>query len=131
MKQKIEAITHFNDAFEGELKLKDGSIPIGIAPNQISPYRMLQGALIGCFHSTFLDIIQKKRVTYKKVTYKTFGEKRDEVPATLESLHIDIYILNVSNELQIQKSYELATKVCSVYQTLMHVATLSYSIHFE
>ena len=126
MKQKIEATTHFDSGFEGSLELKDGAISIGIAPNQVSPYRMLQGALIGCFHSTFLDIIQKKRVTYK-----TFGEKRDEVPATLETLHIDIYITNVSNELQIEKSYALATKVCSVYQTLSHVATLSYSIHFE
>jgi putative redox protein len=131
MKQKIEATTHFDSGFSGSLDLKDGSIPIGIAPNQVSPYRMLQGALIGCFHSTFLDIIQKKRVTYERVTYKTFGEKRDEVPATLETLHIDIYISNVSNQLQIEKSYALATKVCSVYQTLTHVANLSYSIHFE
>lgn len=131
MKQKVQAEVLFDNGFNGELLLKEGSVPIGTGANQTSPYRMLQGALISCFHSTFLDIINKKRVTYEQVRYVTNGEKRDEVLATLEVLHIDIYIKNASNQVAVEKSYLLATKVCSIYQTLSHVAEMSYAIHFE
>src|SRR5690554_943130 len=96
MKQQISATTHFEaEGFKGELELKEGSIEIGIGPKQLSPYRMLQGALMACFHSTFLDILTKKRETFRAVTYKTSGEKRDEVPSTIETLHLDIVISGV------------------------------------
>src|SRR5690554_2426159 len=132
MKHQISATTHFEaEGFKGELELKEGSIEIGIGPKQLSPYRMLQGALTACFHSTFLDIITKKKQSFESVTYKTSGEKREDVPTTIETMHIDIYIKAGSNELAIEKSYALAAKVCSVYQTISKVADMSYSIHFE
>lgn len=131
MKQQIAAESQFTNEFEGELHLKEGSVSIGIGPTQLSPYRMLQGALMACFHSTFLDILTKKRETFVSVTYKTAGEKREDVPSTIETLHMDIIIKGVSNKLAVEKSYKLATKVCSVYVTLSQVADMSYSIHFE
>lgn len=131
MKQKIAAESHFTNEFEGELLLKEGSVAIGVGPTKLSPYRMLQGALMACFHSTFLDIINKKRVTFSSVSYKTHGEKREEVPSTIENLHMDIFIQGASNHLAVEKSYELATRVCSVYVTLSQLADMSYTIHFE
>lgn len=126
----IEATAHFNNQFEGKLELKEGFIPIGVGPTDASPYRMLQGALMACLHSTFLDILTKKRETYDHITYKTSGTKRETIPATIEKLHIDVMISGATKQLAVEKSMELATKVCSVYQTLSCVGKLSYSIHF-
>jgi putative redox protein len=130
MAQHIESTVHFNNHFEGELELKEGSISIGINPNQATPYLMLQGALISCLHATFLDILTKKRESYQSITYKTSGHKREGVPATIEVLHLDVYISGVTKQVAAEKSMELASKVCSIYQTLSCVGKLSYTIHF-
>lgn len=130
MAQNIEATTHFTNEFQGRLELAVGSIAIGMEPHEVTPYKMLQGALVACLHATFLDILTKKRQTFEKVTYKTSGTKRDGVPATIESLHVDVMISGVSKQVAVEKSMELATKVCSIYQTLSCVGQLSYTIHF-
>lgn len=130
MAQHIEATTHFTNQFEGQLELGEGFIPIGIGAHQASPYQMLQGALMACLHATFLDILTKKRESFDKITYKTSGNKREGVPTTIEVLHIDVMILGATKKIAVEKSMELATKVCSVYQTLSCVGELSYTIVF-
>lgn len=131
MAQQIAATVTFNsNEFDGVLKLKEGSISIGINPDQASPYRLLQGALVACLHSTFLDILTKKRESFTSITYTTSGHKREGVPATIEELHIDVTIINASKELAATKSMELATRVCSIYQTISCVGKLSYTMHF-
>lgn len=131
MKDKISATTHFNNQFQGTLELKEGEVEIGGQLHQLTPYNMLQGALMACFHATFIEILAKKRQSFESVTYKTSGEKRDNVPTTIEHLHIDIMIKGASNELAVEKSYALAAKTCSIYQTISQVGELSYTIHFQ
>lgn len=131
MKDKISATTHFTNQFQGRLELKEGSVEIGGQPHQLTPYNMLQGALMACFHATFIEILAKKRQSFESVTYKTSGEKRDTVPTTIEHLHIDIMIQGASQELAVEKSYALAAKTCSIYQTISQVGELSYTIHYQ
>jgi putative redox protein len=130
MGQHVEADVRFSDIFDGELLLKEGSIKIGMNPDQAGPYRLLLGALTGCFHSTFLDVAVKKRLTFKSVRYHLEGEKRDEVPQTLKVLHLAIEVEGADNHKQILRCFELAEKYCSIYTTLSHVALLSYEVSF-
>ncbi|PKM86395.1 MAG: osmotically inducible protein OsmC [Firmicutes bacterium HGW-Firmicutes-10] len=130
MGQHVEADVRFTDIFDGELLLKEGSIGIGMRPDQAGPYKLLLGALTGCFHSTFLDVAVKKRLTFKSVSYHLEGEKRDEVPQTLSVLHLSIKVEGADNEKQILRCFELAEKYCSIYTTLSKVAQLSYEVSF-
>lgn len=131
MGQKVQAEVVFGNKFEGELLLKEGSISIGMKPHQTSPHRLLQGALVSCFHSTFMDVMEKKRKTFEGVSYVTEGEKRDEVPATLKTLHMNIVVKGASDEKAVMKSFEMAAKYCSVFQTISHVAEITYNVTFE
>ncbi|PKM63545.1 MAG: osmotically inducible protein OsmC [Firmicutes bacterium HGW-Firmicutes-20] len=130
MGQHVEADVRFSDVFDGELMLKEGSIGIGMKPDQAGPYKLLLAALTGCFHSTFLDVAVKKRLTFKSVSYRLEGEKRDEVPQTLSVLHITIKVEGADNQTQIHRCFELAEKYCSIYTTLSKVAQLSYEVSF-
>jgi putative redox protein len=130
MGQHVEADVHFTDVFDGELMLKEGSIKIGMNPDQAGPYKLLLGALTGCFHSTFLDVAVKKRLTFKSVSYHLEGEKRDEVPQTLKVLHLVIRVEGADNQTQMLRCFELAEKYCSIYTTLSKVAQLSYEVSF-
>jgi putative redox protein len=131
MKQPIEAKVTFGSTFDGALELKEGSVSIGMLPHQASPYKLLQAALISCLHSTFLDVIEKKRLNLESVTYHSSGFKREEIPSTIETLHLDVHVKGIENKVAIEKSFELATKVCSVYNTISHVGTITYTIHYE
>jgi putative redox protein len=131
MKQPIEAKVVFGSTFDGSLELKEGSVSIGVLPHQASPYKLLQAALISCLHSTFLDVIEKKRLNLESVTYHSSGFKREEIPSTIETLHLDVYVKGISNKLSVEKSFDLATKVCSVYNTISQVGTITYTIHYE
>ncbi len=130
MGQHVEANVHFGEVFEGEMLLKEGSVKIGMKPDQAGPYKLLLGALTGCYHSTFLDIAIKKRLTFTSVKYHLEGEKRDEVPTTLKVLHLAIEVENASNQAQILRCFELAAKYCSIYTTLSQVAQITFAVTF-
>lgn len=130
MKQPIEAKVTFMSDFNGELELKEGSVSIGLLAHQASPYKLLQAALISCLHSTFLEIIAKKRLSVESVSYQSAGFKRDEVPATIETLHLDIHVKGIKNKVATEKSFELASKMCSIYSTISQVGKITYTIHF-
>jgi len=130
MGQKVNAEVTFNSGFEGELKLKEGSISIGMKPHQASPYALLQGALVSCFHSTFLDVIVKKKIAVEQVVYAVEGEKRDEIPSTLKKLHLHITVYKATNQTAVLKAFDLAAKYCSVYTTISQVAQITTEIVF-
>ena len=49
----------FENGFNGELLLDEGSVKIGRAPGGAAPYDMLYGALASCLYATFLGILEK------------------------------------------------------------------------
>jgi putative redox protein len=131
MGAQISAQLHFEKGFKGTLRLREGEIGIGIEPNEARPYDMLQGALAACLHSTFLDILEKKRLTLDFADYEISGEKRDDVPTTLKTVTVNVTLPAGENELAYRKSMELATKYCSVYNTLSHVAEMTLVLNFR
>lgn len=130
MGTKVSAVLDFNSQFKGQLKLKEGSINIGLEANEARPYDLLQGALAACLHSTFLDILEKKRLTIEFAHYEIEGEKRDEVPTMLKSVKVTV-TLPKGQEEALTKSMMLAKKYCSVFSTLSKVAEMELVIHYK
>lgn len=130
MGNKVSAVLDFNSQFKGQLKLKEGSINIGLEANEARPYDLLQGALAACLHSTFLDILEKKRLTIEFAHYEIEGEKRDEVPTMLKSVKVTV-TLPKGQEEALTKSMMLAKKYCSVFSTLSKVAEMELVINYK
>lgn len=124
--QKIEV--KFNKGFKGELSAKNGKAKIGIEKGELAPYDMLLGSLAACLYSTFLDVIEKKRISFDESNVIVTGEKRKEIPATLEWVKVIIEITNASSEKGVQRAAELAKKYCSVYETISKVADMSLEV---
>lgn len=131
MGQNITAQIEFKKDFKGKLILREGEIGIGIEPNEARPYDLLQGALVSCLHSTLLEILVKKHIEIESVSYRVSGEKRDEIPTTLKSVTIEAEFITGASEEQIQKSMELASKYCSVYNTLALVAEMKINLSIK
>jgi putative redox protein len=131
MGQNISAQLEFKKDFKGKLILQDGEIGIGIGPNMARPYDLLQGALVSCLHSTLLEILTKKRIEIESVNYRVSGEKRDEIPTTLKSVTIEADFISNASEDQIRKSMDLASKYCSVYNTLAQVAEMKLIVSIK
>jgi putative redox protein len=130
MGTKVSAVIDFNSTFKGQLQLKEGYINIGSQANEARPYDLLQGALVSCLHSTFLDILEKKRLTIDFAHYEVEGEKRDEIPTTLKSVTITVTLPSGQEE-ALTKSMELAKKYCSVFSTLSKVAEMNLIIKYK
>jgi putative redox protein len=128
---KQDVTLNFEDGFSGEIVAKSATVAIGGEEGQLRPYDMYLGALGSCFYATFLDIVEKKRISYDKVSIHITGEKRSEVPAFLQWVNLDITIYNPSDEKGLEKAAELAGKYCSVYQTTAKVAKMSWNINIK
>jgi len=106
-------------------------IQIGSDPGKAAPYDLLLGALSGCLYSTFESILEKMQVSVKGTRFDIYGEKRDEKVATLKECHVDVTVIGAEDEQKAKKAMEIATRYCSIYQTLSKVAEMSWEIAFE
>jgi len=127
--QKIKV--RFTEGFKGELTAKNATVAVGGGEGLLAPYDMLLGALATCLYSTFLDVIEKKRITFDKTDIIITGEKRKTIPMTLEWVNVIIEIKNASDEKGVQKAAQLAAKYCSVYETISKVADMDLVVKFS
>lgn len=126
MKREIS----FQNGFEGKLHLETGDVRIGA--EGAAPYDLLFGALASCLYSTFLDIVVKKRLDVVSTVVTVDGEKREDVPKMLQVVHVKAVVkADPANRDALVKSFELATKYCSIYQTISHVAKMSWECIVE
>lgn len=126
--QKIKV--RFTEGFKGELTAKNATVAVGGGEGLLAPYDMLLGALATCLYSTFLDVIEKKRITFDKTDIIITGEKRKTIPMTLEWVKVIIEIKNASDKKGVQKAAQLAAKYCSVYETISNVAEMKLEVMF-
>ena len=127
----IDITAVFGPEFSGTLQIARGTAAIGREADELQPYDMLLGALAARYYSTFLDIMKKKRVTYDSCEIKVQGVKREEIPATLETVSMSITVYGAEQERGFQQAADLAAKYCSVYQTIAEVAEMSYTLTFK
>jgi putative redox protein len=105
-------------------------VGIGSEPGEFYPYDLLLGALSACFHSTLHDILEKRKVEIPRIEIIVTGEKRTEVPTTLEWVNMDITVTGDVNEKQFLRSVDLAAKYCSIHETISKVAKVSHEVKF-
>ena len=125
---KKEVTLKYTNTFEGELIAPNAVIKIGSEEGAVAPYDMLLGALGSCLYSTFMDIVKKKRIGFERFEMVVTGEKRTEVPATLKWVNVLATVYAPEKEIGVNQSFQLATEYCSIYQTLSHVADMSFEI---
>jgi putative redox protein len=125
---KIEV--KFTEGFKGELQTGKTTASVGAGKNALAPYDMLLAALATCLYSTFIDVTQKKRITFKSSNVIVTGEKRKDIPPTLKWVNVVIEITDASNENGVLKAAELAKKYCSVYETISKVAEMNLEVKF-
>jgi putative redox protein len=126
-----KADVYFENTFKGVLDVPKGKVPIGVEEGTVEPYDLLFGALASCLYATFLDVAEKKKIGFESARIEVTGEKRTEVPTVLTWVDTKIIIKGAEKEAGLEKSYELATKYCSIYQTIAQVAKMSWSVEFE
>jgi len=123
----------FDNQFHGIITGHHGSSQVGPAEGALAAYDMVLGGLGACLNHTFQTILDKKKVSVHAINYDIHGEKREEVPTTLNLVKMDVKITGAdeSDHKKIEKSFKLATEYCSVYQTLSHVAKMEYTITYS
>lgn len=120
----------FANRFEGELIATHGTAKIGGEAERLAPYDMLFGALASCLYSTFLDVAKKKRIAFERVEIEVSGEKRETIPTTLKWVNIECVIYHAQKQKGLEEAFKLATEYCSIYQTIAHVAEMTYDVRF-
>lgn len=126
-----KADIYFGNEFKGALEVPNGKVPLGSVEGTIEPYDLLFGALASCLYATFLDVAEKKKIGFESAHIEVTGEKQTEVPTVLKWVDTKITIKGAEKEKGLEKSFELATKYCSIYQTIGKVADMTWSVHFE
>lgn len=122
---------NWDNTFNGTMTAPTGEIKLGSEINTFKPYHLLFGALGACFYHTFITIVQKKRLTFDSATLEIAGNKRDDVPPTLENVLMTLVIKKASDEEKFKKSVELAAKNCSIHETISKVAKIEIIVKFE
>lgn len=123
----------FENSFKGKMVTPNGEVAIGLEDGTIEPYDMLIGALASCLYATFLDVVEKKKGRFETAEFHVEWEKRKEVPTILKWVNIKLTIIGSEEKdrLGIEKAAKLATKYCSIYQTISRVAEMSLEVLYE
>lgn len=106
------------------------SLNILSGENSARPYELLSMALASCLYSTFEDIYKKKRLSCESVSVDVAGKKRAETPKFLEVCDVKFTVRAADKIPGFEKSFELACKYCSIFQTLSKVAEMKTEISF-
>ncbi len=131
MGERIHVLSKF-DPKVGHLHTDKGSV-LEMSGNKgaFDAYELLLGALSHCLFATFKSLAEKMQVQYESVVMEIVGVKRDEKVALLETVQLDVGVKSVSDESKFKRAFEIATRYCSVFQTLSKVATLNWTIKFS
>lgn len=124
----------FTNGFNGVSTNESGST-LNISFDQWRPYELLFTALASCMYSTFLDVIDKKKLEYDKVSISVDGEKVDDVPTFLKKAEIVFTVSGAEKDnekvlAKFDKSLKLSEKYCSIYNTITKIAELNAQIIF-
>lgn len=128
--EETRILVQFDESFHGVAEGERARLLLGLEEGAFRPYELLFGALASCLYHTYLDILRKKRLHHRRVTLEVKGRKREEVPTTLELVRILVKIEGCEHPKGARQALDLATKYCSIYQTLAHVAKMEYDVIF-
>jgi putative redox protein len=105
-------------------------VELGGENEKFAPYELLLSALSGCLFMTYESILEKMQISVKKTNFDVRGEKRDEKVATLKVCQVKVTISGAEDESKAKKAVDIASRYCSIYQTLSKVADMSWEVEF-
>lgn len=122
----------FNSGFHGTSSSDRSPYEFEIGKEKAYPYELAMSGMVACFYSTFMDVAAKKRLKWDSCTINLDYEKDLEAtPSFLKTAHLDIKVqITEGDEAAFDKSFELAAKYCSLYQTFSKVADVSFSTNY-
>lgn len=125
----VSVTLEFGPSFSGTAKGQSGEVGIGMEPGRMRPYELLAGALGSCYYSTFLDIAEKMRLSFKSCDIRVEIEKREEVPTMAKRVFVEAKVTgaDAGDKAKFERGFELAAKYCSIYQTLSKVAEMTWT----
>lgn len=130
MGSKTHIVAHYG-VHSGKLVTDSGAaVALGHESGTFAPYELLLGGLSYCLFRTFEDVAKKMQVAYIGVDMHVDGEKRDDKIATLEFCSISLVAKGVEDQEKFKKAFDIATRYCSVYNTISKVATMSWNVEF-
>ncbi len=113
------------------LETDRATLRIGSKAGEFAAYDLLLGALSACFYANLNDILEKRKEEISSIEIVVTGEKRTEVPTTLEWVNLEITVTGDVNEKQFLRSVDLAAKYCSVHETISKVAKMTHEVKFN
>lgn len=113
------------------LENERASVGIGSKPGEFFPYDLLLGALSSCFYYTLIEILEKRKEQIPSMEIIVSGEKRAEVPTTLEWVNLEVLVTGEVNEKPFLRLVDLAAKYCSIHETISKVAKMSHEVKFH
>lgn len=117
---------------QGQVRNDRGStVKIGQGEDAFAPYDLLLGALESCLFATFNDVAVKMHLAYEQIDMEVFSEKRDADVATLETVNVQVSVTGGADERKLTRAFDIATRYCSVYQTISKVASMNWTISFS
>lgn len=124
----------FQNGFNG-VGTNGSGATLKVSPELWRPYELLFSALASCMYSTFLDVINKKKLDYDKVLISIDGEKIDDIPSFLKNVDISFTVFGADKNdekiaARFEKSLRLSEKYCSIYNTLAKIAEMKATLHF-
>ena len=93
------------------------------------PYEYLLGALAGCFYNTFRSI-KPDWVSLSEMIIDVEGEKRTDIPTTLERTKVKVTVKGASDEKEIRKLIDQAAKTSSIWHTISKVSEIELEMEF-
>lgn len=123
----------FLDGTEGLSKNDHIHTDISFTNKGFAPYELFLSGYASCLHATFMGIAQKMRLSYESVKYDVTGEKRDEVPTFLKTVHTSIVFTGVDpkKEEKIIKAMEKAERYCSISAMISQFAKMTFNYTFD
>jgi len=123
-------VTKYNQ-HDGTLITDKGfTVALGSQKDSIAPYELLLGGLSYCLFRTFESIAEKMQFEYSSMDMDIVGVKRDDKIGMLETVTIKVEVKGASNEGKFKKAFEIATRYCSVYNTLLKIAEMKWDINY-
>jgi len=115
---------------ESTLETDRAVLQLGGKEGQFYPYDLLFGALSACFHATLSEIFFKRKVELPPIEIIVTGEKRKDVPTTLEWVNMEITVLGEVDEERFLRYTDMAAKYCSIHETISKVAEMTHEVNF-
>jgi len=124
---------NFGSGFNGISSSDRSPYTFEVGKEKAYPYELAMSGLISCFYSTFMDVAVKKRLKWESCEIEmNYTKELESTPNFLKKAEISIRLKIIEGEEKaFDKSFEMAAKYCSLYQTFSKVADVTWKASYQ